>query len=407
MIQMLKVLIADDEPKIRNGLFESVNWAELDMSVVGLAKDGEEAYKIACSEKPDICLVDICMPAINGLELIEKLKEASPETIAIIITGHDEFDYAQKAVKLKVFDYLLKPIDEEELSRIIEKAKKELEGAIAIKKSYEWAKEQLEKSMPVLKFKFITDWINGKLTLQEIEELLEFHNIDTDDKLGVVLLKVQGTAYTDKPNIEWERQLLFFAVQNIFEEYLQAIGHYNLIRDENDNFVAIVSINSENTWKELKWSVEESIDSYLKRKVTLYAEEVAGRIEDVPTAYEELIRKKHAESLCLPLVKKVKTYIEKNYANSELSLQSIADELKISLSYLSRLFKQEVGMPFIDYLIKVRITNAIKLMNDPQMKIYEVAADVGYGSQHYFCAAFKKLLGVSPSEYRQKEHLEL
>ena len=404
---MLKVLIADDEPKIRNGLFESVNWAELDMSVIGLAKDGEEAYKIACSEKPDICLVDICMPAINGLDLIEKLKEASPETIAIIITGHDEFDYAQKAVKLKVFDYLLKPIDEEELSRIIEKAKKELEGTIAIKKSYEWAKEQLEKNMPVLRYKFITDWINGKLALQEIEEQLEFHSINTDDKLGVVLLKVQGAAFADKPNIEWERQLLFFAVQNIFEEHLQAVGSFNLIRDENDNFVAIVSLNSESKWKELKWSVEDSIERCLKRRVTLYVEDVKGRVEDIPAAYEELIRKKQAESLCLPLVKKVKAYIERNYANSELSLQSIADELQISLSYLSKLFKQEVGMSFIDYLIKVRITKAIKLMNDPQMKIYEVADEVGYSSQHYFCAAFKKLLGVSPSEYRQKEHSEL
>jgi two-component system, response regulator YesN len=406
MILMLKVLIADDEPKIRKGLFESVNWKELDMEVIGLAKDGEEAYKIACIEKPDICLVDICMPAINGLDLIEKLKEASPQAITIIITGHDEFDYAQKAVKLKVFDYLLKPIDEEELTRIIEKAKNEIEGNIARQKSYEWANEQLKKSMPVLKFKFITDWIKGQLTRQEIEEQLEFHNINSDDKMGVVLLKVHGSAFADKPNIEWERQLLFFAVQNILEEHLKDVGDFNLIRDENDNFVAITNITSESHWNELKRSVEDNIERYLRHRVTLYSEETSEKGCDVPAVYEALIRKMQAESLCLPLIKKVRLYIERNYTNSELSLQSIAEEFKISLSYLSRLFKQEMGMSFIDYLIKVRISKAIKLMNDPQVKIYEIADEVGYSSQHYFCAAFKKLLGVSPSEYRQREHLE-
>ena len=116
-----------------------------------------------------------------------------------------------------------------------------------------------------------------------------------------------------------------------------------------------------------------------------------------------LIKNLHSEIHCLPVIKKVKSYIEGNYQDPELSLQRIAADLLLSLSYLSKLFKQEVGMSFIDFLIKIRIKEAIKLMNNPQLKIYEIAEQVGYSSQHYFCAAFKKVLGVSPTEYRQKE----
>jgi two-component system, response regulator YesN len=107
---MLKVLIADDEPKIRRGLKSSIDWNELDIEVVGEAEDGEIAFEMAKVLKPDILFVDICMPFIDGLELISKIKDILPDSLVIVITGHDEFSYAQQSIKLKVFDYLLKPV---------------------------------------------------------------------------------------------------------------------------------------------------------------------------------------------------------------------------------------------------------------------------------------------------------
>ena len=110
---MFKLLIADDEQFVRKGLLDTLKWDEYNITVVEMAKNGREALEIAEKEKPDICLLDICMPLINGLDLIQKLKEVNPEVITIIVTGHDEFEYAQRAVKLKVFDYILKPVYEE------------------------------------------------------------------------------------------------------------------------------------------------------------------------------------------------------------------------------------------------------------------------------------------------------
>ena len=98
---------------------------------------------------------------------------------------------------------------------------------------------------------------------------------------------------------------------------------------------------------------------------------------------------------------KAKQYIENNYFKEELSLEDVARDIKVSASYLSRVLKQETGTSFIDYLTQVRVKMAIQLMTDPSMKIYEIAERVGYNSQHYFSTAFKKVLGVSPVEYKK------
>ncbi|HHW00484.1 MAG TPA: response regulator [Clostridiaceae bacterium] len=400
---MFKVLIADDEPKIRKGLYEAIDWESLNMTVAGVARDGREALAIAEKEKPDICLIDICMPFVNGFELIDGLKKLNPDSVNIIVTGYDEFEYAQKAVKLGVFDYILKPVSEEELLRIVIKAKTTLEEAITREKRYEWANAQLKKSMPFLKEKFINDWLNGMLTVEEIDEQLDFHNISIGPDIGMIIVKTRGVVITGKANIEWERQLLVFAIQNIFEEMLEPFKSFITARDAGENLVALVSVNDRKAWGNFRQALQESVEKYLNHRVEVYQEYIREGKEGVSCTYEDILKTMRKNSCCLPVIKKIKAYVEKNYHDPELSLQRIADEMEISISHLSKLFKQETGMSFIDYLIKTRIMESIKLMSDPNMKIYEIAEKVGYSSQHYFCAAFKKVLGFSPTEYRNKE----
>ena len=96
----------------------------------------------------------------------------------------------------------------------------------------------------------------------------------------------------------------------------------------------------------------------------------------------------------------VKDYIEEHYKDSSLSLKRTAEKMNINLYYLCRMFKNEMNISFSSYLTKIRIGEAIKLMHNDRLKIYEIAEKVGYNSQHYFSAAFKKVLGVTPSEYK-------
>ncbi len=120
---MIKVIIADDEQLFREGLVADVNWDRIGMNVVGLASDGREALELVRIQKPDIVVTDIRMPYIDGLEFIAEAKEIKPDIHFIIISGHDEFEYARKAVRLGVSEFLLKPLDDYELENALLKRK--------------------------------------------------------------------------------------------------------------------------------------------------------------------------------------------------------------------------------------------------------------------------------------------
>lgn len=117
---MYKVLIVDDEPKIRRGIKKWVNELK-NYNVVGTANDYLEAIKLAEKTNPDVFIMDINMPTLDGLELSKIMKSKYPNSYIIIISGYNEFDYAYRALKLKVFDYLLKPIPKTDLYKVLKK----------------------------------------------------------------------------------------------------------------------------------------------------------------------------------------------------------------------------------------------------------------------------------------------
>ena len=112
---MIKVVIADDEERICRLIQALVDWEALGMQVVGTAANGLEALEVIEKEKPDILITDIRMPGCNGLELISKIREQSEDIRIIIISGYAQFEYAQTAMKYGVSEYLLKPINRQEL----------------------------------------------------------------------------------------------------------------------------------------------------------------------------------------------------------------------------------------------------------------------------------------------------
>lgn len=127
---MYKVILVEDEPIIREGLRTTTPWADYGCQVVGEASDAVEAEMLILQLKPDIVITDIYMPGVSGLQLIERVK-GSVSCEFIIISGYDEFEYAQKAVYLGVKGYLLKPIDDNELKDVIQRAVESLRKARA------------------------------------------------------------------------------------------------------------------------------------------------------------------------------------------------------------------------------------------------------------------------------------
>lgn len=126
MIDIWKVLIVDDEPKIRRGLSNWIQELNLHFNVVGEAANYDEAIEKCEVYQPHLLLVDINMPGINGLNLIEQLKLKNYEAVIIIVSGYDDFIFVRQALKLQVYDYLLKPVPKGDFYRIMKKVNEEL-----------------------------------------------------------------------------------------------------------------------------------------------------------------------------------------------------------------------------------------------------------------------------------------
>lgn len=121
--RMLKVLLVDDEMYVRKGLYELIDWMDLNMEIIGEAENGAEALNLIESLQPDVIITDIRMPILDGLELIRAVEKMPLlEPVFIIISGYHDFKYAQQAIRYGVHDYILKPIDDEELTTTLQKS---------------------------------------------------------------------------------------------------------------------------------------------------------------------------------------------------------------------------------------------------------------------------------------------
>lgn len=127
----MKLLIVDDEPIIRRGIKKLIDFDALGIDEVFEATNGERAFDLFEAHGPDIILADINMPKMNGLEFAAKVKQVNKDTKIALITGYDYFDYAQRAIKVGVEDYILKPVSKEDIRHLLHKLVKEVQEAAA------------------------------------------------------------------------------------------------------------------------------------------------------------------------------------------------------------------------------------------------------------------------------------
>lgn len=260
---MIRIVVVEDETLVKKGLILTTDWQKFGCEVVGEASNGLEGLEQISEKKPDIVITDVRMPGLDGIGMIRKMKEDGFHPECIVISGYSEFEYARQAVKLGVSDFLIKPIDDEDLEHA------------------------LEKTCAAVRDKNRISKIRNKM-----EDI-------TDSRVM------------------------------LFKEYMLD---------------------------------EAAQEDYVARAVK---------------------------------------YIRQNY-QKEITVKTVADSLFISESYLSRLFKNTVGQTFGDYLTYYRIKKACELLRRPEGKIYEVAGLIGYRDQRYFSVIFKKLVGVTPKEFREK-----
>lgn len=402
---MWNVIIVDDEPLIREGIRELVDWEALGMRVAAEAEDGEEALEKALACRADIALVDLNMPIMDGITLIGELRNRLPSCRIVIVTGHDEFAYAQQAIHHGVDEYLLKPANPKDLTAVLTRIGEQLEKAREQEKHLEMASRQIRKNIPLLRERFCNEWIGESLTRQEVLEQLRF--LELPDRapslFGIVRWpEAEGNAAAVVVRPERERQLMLFAIENIMDELLSPWPHARF-RDPHGFLCAIVWDAAD---ADPFGAVERAVARYLKLFVVTHAEPVTGGVETVPAVYRKARGIIYRETAISPVVRRARTYMRDHHHDPDLSLESTARAVGVSPVYLSRLFRQELGTTFVSLLTQIRISRATRLLLTTSMSVAEIAEAVGYESQHYFSTAFKKAVGVSPIRYRKGDAVD-
>ena len=363
---MVKIFLVEDEKFVREGIKNEIDWKSYGFDFVGEAADGELALPLIEMSRPDILITDIKMPFMDGLELGRIVKEKFPETVIIFLSGYDDFDYAQKAIHIGASEYLLKPISKEKLLSVLKKIK-----TVIISKSNNTVENIKIEDIEIDIKKFDTSGFNkGKLK----EFVISGNSLDIESFVDVYM----NTLGSQLKSLIFRQYIImdaFIELNNIFDNNVTEKEIFGNKFGSMEAFdLAVTDI----------YTVK-----YYLLKILLYT--VDKR--------EQLAGKNYSF-----LLNKAKDFVEKNYMNCDISLNNVAEYIGLSPTYFSTIFKQELGINFIDYLTKTRINEAKILLRSTDKRISDIAMEVGYRDQHYFSSSFKKYQGDTPKAYRENKN---
>lgn len=167
-MEYYKILLADDETEIRDGMIRKLDWNALGFEIAGAAENGIEALELLEQTEPDVILTDIKMPFMDGLEFIEKAVEILPSVKIIVFSGFDDFEYAQRAIKLNVEEYMLKPISAKQLAQTLLSLKEKMDNELQKKQDMDALRRSYEESFPILQEQFLINLIEGYVARNQI-----------------------------------------------------------------------------------------------------------------------------------------------------------------------------------------------------------------------------------------------
>jgi two-component system response regulator YesN len=428
---MFSILIVDDEAESGDGL-ASLDWQSIGFEIAGVGAHGLEALALMEERPVDVILTDIRMPFMDGIQLLDAVKEKYPFVKVIILSGYDDFEYAKKALRLGATDYLLKPTVIEDLFAIF----KELHQKMVNEKQIEYRQATLERKerllSRMLRVNFLKELLTGMVSPEDIEQqAAEAEFIFSQESnyqvsiLSLDRLRNGGAGVSKK-----ELQLIVFSLDNMLSELWEAKGlGYHYVDPETYRCCLIgrdIDLQAEmlRVKKQLSacmglWQSTFTIGvgipvtniaqvqfSYRSAELALDSSANGNRISigsnvDVVSrtgSTEPVKQEMPAPKGTHYIIEEAKKYIRQNYAKN-VTLKKVAEHAHVTPNYLSALFK-DTGENFIQYLTALRIEQAKTLLKDPRNKIYEIVEMIGYLDSAYFSATFKKYVGKTPLEYR-------
>lgn len=392
---MYPVIVVDDEDITRMALSGYIQKNHQEFNVCATFSNGAEALKYLHDNPVSIVITDIRMPKMDGLELARHIYENYPGIIVIIISGYSEFEYARRAIRYGVANYLLKPLDFEELSQNLKQAHEKLD-ALHVEADFNEEEIQL----------FFTDIISGQLTDQE-ELNRRFATLtlegEMEDYRGCLITL---TLEKNDTLTQWKygREKLAIALQNGLRLALPKDQVYHLFRSGMRYYFMVLS-----TVKIPEFSPQElggALFHLLHFSCTI---QLMTNFDNLKSLAVPASARDDSKLNAMPqaaasdddiVIQKAMAYIQNHYSE-DLTREDVADAVFLSSAYFSRFFKQKTGLSFIDYLTTVRMQKAIELLGT-RMKVGDIAKKVGYLSRNRFFINFRQYSGYNPTEYRRQ-----
>lgn len=305
---MYKLILVDDEEDVREGVVRELDWKAIGFEVIEKAENGREALEMVERLQPDVVVTDIKMPFMNGLQLAEEIRERFPTIKIIILTGYDDFEYAQRAIKLHIDEYVLKPFSAQELIHSLLKVKGQIQEEVARRETVQLLLEHFQKSIPMLKENFLATLINRKLPVEEVYEKAAKYGIDlSGNSFVVAVMSIDGELIPEEEiqkrgglvgsvtlKYSEDQALKYFALLNITEEIAdkRCLG---LVFMHNDQVVVISvretgdrEIALQETMKILD-EVRQNVERYLKFNITVSIGTVMKDVAKIKYSYEDAV----------------------------------------------------------------------------------------------------------------------
>lgn len=360
---MIEALIVDDESWTRDMIKRFGNWEDYNIHIAGEAEDGLDAVRLIEQIHPQLIITDMNMPGADGVALLKYVNEHHPNIKVIVVSGHDDFVYMKHAIRYKVNEYLLKPIDATELNQALAKCQTDL------------ARLTTSSSIPPIHFndqmlRLIRD--AQRVIAAHIQEMNEDGITRTFQELAESLHSL-----ADDHVHQWSS----FAQDWIF--YLQELMSAQLSAEEGT-----------------VWMIEDhEVQSILEQAAVVVSP--ATLLESIAEQYVQAVRllihhRKFRTKLNLD---EIRAYIDRHFADA-LTLDRLARTFFVSKEYLSKAFKQEFGQTLTDYIQSVRMQKARCWILEG-IPIRVVAEMCGYDELGYFYRVFKKQFGIAPGELRK------
>jgi len=458
-VRELKVCIADDEAEVRRSIIQKIRSVEPEAEIYDVGF-GRSALRGICDVDPDLAFLDIRMPEMDGLELLAEVRRNSLRARLVMLSGYHEFEYARRALQLGAMDYLLKPADREQLGRIMREVKSDMDRRLlsdlkAAVREWDGSPIRILDAQAYRagvwfdpgtfkKVRFAPRGTEDAL-MEQIRERAVCAFYPNEHTFAAIYqedVPVPG-AFTDKeafPRVflkEWERweASRFFAdsprrhllpqsdlAKRLHESASRVLSHARAgrlgeledgldewrtyaeqlelpaLRKEAAHLMALLDEGLANAHDVVV--LEDDKIRYWSRWLLSSPtwDQMAERIRELVLASVQALRSLEEET---NVVEQTAAVIRQT-PYSQLNLESVAASVGVHPVTLSRLFKKETGMNFVQHLTRYRLEQARSLLISSKKTVKEIAEEVGYSDYRYFCTLFKKEFGTLPRTYRNR-----